>query len=253
MKVIAIIQARMGSTRLPGKVMREILGKPMLWYLVNRLKQAKLIDKIVIATTGDDKDKPIVQFARELGIDSFAGSEQDVLDRYYQAAKKYKAEVVVRVTADCPLLDPRITDKVIRRFLKGDCDYGTNAVERTYPDGLDIEVFSFTALEKTWKEVSWSSEREHVTSYIYKNPDKFRLAHVKNNDDLSHLRWTVDEERDFEFVRQVYEHLYREGNIFYMKDILELLKKYPHLEKINQGIATNEGYAKSLREDRQVK
>lgn len=251
--VVAIIQARIGSSRLPGKTMKHILGKPMLWHLINRLKQSQLIEKIVIATTNNAKDETILEMAKELGIDSYAGSEDDVLDRYYQAAKKYNAEVVVRITADCPLIDLHIVDKVIQRFLEGDCDYATNALIRTYPDGLDVGAFSYTVLEKVWKEARWSSEREHVTSYIYKNPDKFRLASVQNDIDLSHLRWTVDEDSDLEFVKQVYEHLYREGHIFYMEDILELLKRYPHLEKINEGIATNEGYAKSVKEDRLVK
>ncbi len=253
MYIVAIVQARMSSARLPGKVVREIAGKPMLWHLVNRLQRSQLIGKIVIATTNSAKDKPILELARESGIDSYAGSEDDVLDRYYQAARKYDAEVVVRITADCPLIDPRVTDKVIQRYLKGDCDYVTNALNRTYPDGLDVEAFSFAALEKSWKEATWSSEREHVTSYIWKNPGKFRLANVENDVDLSSHRWCVDIDEDLQFVREIYEHLYHDGEIFYMEDILELLKKYPHLEKINQGIPTNEGYAKSLREDKVIK
>jgi len=253
MKVAAIVQARMGSTRLPGKVMKDIVGKPMLWHIINRLKKTKLIDSITIATTGKEIDKPILKLAEDLGIDSFAGSEEDVLDRYYQAAKKFGVDVVVRLTADCPLIDPRIIDKVIQRYLKGDCDYAANTLKRTYPDGLDVEVFSYMALEKAWKEAKWASEREHGTPYIWKNPDKLMLANVENSVNYSHLRWVVDEKEDLEFVRQVYGHLYREGGLFYMEDVLDLLRKYPHLKQINQGIATNEGYAKSLRKDRMVK
>ena len=253
MYIVAIIQARMGSSRLPGKSLINILGKPMLCYLINRLQYSRLLDKIVIATTDKASDKKILELAKESSIDSYAGSEDDVLDRYYKAAKKYDAEVVVRITADCPLIDPYIVDKVIQRFLMGDCDYATNALIRTYPDGLDVEVFSFNSLEKVWKEARWASEREHVTSYICKNPDEFILANVQNDSDLSRLRWTVDEDRDLEFVRQVCKHLYQDGHIFHMEDILELLKKYPHLEKINQEIVTNEGYAKSLKEDKLVK
>jgi len=251
--IAAIVQARMSSTRLPGKVLKEILGRPMLWHLVNRLKQAQLVDKIIIATTDKAVDEPVIGLARELGIDSFAGSEADVLDRYYQAAKKYKAGVIVRITADCPLLDPHIVDEVVRRYSEGDCDYATNTLKLTYPDGLDVEVISYAALERAWREVKLASEREHVTPYIRKNPDRFRIANVESGVDLSRLRWTVDREEDLEFVRQVYRYLYREGQVFHTGDILALLKKHPELEQINRGILTNEGYAKSLREDRTVK
>jgi spore coat polysaccharide biosynthesis protein SpsF len=251
--IVAIVQARMGSTRLPGKVLSRILGKPMLWHLINRLKRSRLLDQIVIATTDKERDRPILELADEMGIGSFAGSEDDVLDRYYQAATKFSADIVVRITADCPLIDPKVVDKVIQRYLEEDCDYATNAIRRTYPDGLDVEVFSYMALEKAWKEAEWASEREHVTPYIWKNPDKFRLVNVENSVNLSDLRWVVDEEIDLQFVRQVYEHLYKEGQVFYMEQILELLGEYPELRQINQGIVTNKGYAKSLREDRIVK
>ncbi len=253
MKIVAIVQARMGSTRLPGKVMREILGKRMLWHVINRLKRAKLINKTIIATTDKESDKPILKLDAEMEIDSFAGSEEDVLDRYYQAATRFSVDIIVRVTADCPLIDPNVVDKVIQRYLRGDCDYAANILRRTYPDGLDVEVFSYVALKKAWNEANWASEREHVTPYIWKNPDSFRLANVENSVHLSHLRWVVDEEADLEFVRQVYKHLYKEGQIFYMNEVLELLRKYPDLKQINQGIATNEGHARSLRKDRVVK
>lgn len=251
--IAAIVQARMGSSRLPGKVMKEILGKPLLWHLVSRLKKARLIDNIVIATSDKEADIPILRLAEKLGVDCYAGSEQDVLDRYYQTATEFGADVIVRITADCVLIDPHIVDKVIRRYLKGDCDYVTNTLKWTYPDGLDLEVFSYAVLQKAWREANWVSEREHVTPYIRKNPDKFRLVNIESSVDLSRFRWSVDREEDLELVRQVYKHLYREGRVFYMEDILELLEKYPELEQINKGIVANEGYAKSLREDRIVK
>ena len=250
---VAIIQARMGSSRLPGKVMREILGKPMLWHIISRLKWSKLIDKIVIATTDKERDKPILKLAQDSGVDGYAGSEDDVLDRYYQAAEKCETETIVRITADCPLIDPHIVDKVIQRYLEGDCDCACNTLKRTYPDGLDVSVFSFKALVQAWEKAKWASDREHVTSYIYKNPDRFTIASVENDVELSYLRWTVDEDRDLEFVREIYKHLYKEGQIFYMEDILELLRKHPDLQQINAEIPTNEGYAKSLEADKTIK
>lgn len=253
MNVTAIVQARMESTRLPGKVMEGIVGKPMLWHIIERLKKAKLLDNIMIATTDKEIDKPILKLADDSGIDSYAGNEEDVLDRYYQAATKSHVNGVARITADCPLIDPYLTDKVIQRYLMGDCDYATNTLVQTFPDGLDVEVFSYTSLETAWKEARWASEREHVTPYISKNPDKFKLANVENSVNLSHLRWSVDEVEDMEFVRQIYKYLYKEAQIFSMEDVLELLRKYPNLGKINQGIPRNEGYAKSLREDRIIR
>jgi spore coat polysaccharide biosynthesis protein SpsF len=253
MKITAIIQARMDSTRLPGKVTEIISGRPMLWHIINRVKQAKLVNEIIIATTTKEVDEQIAKVSKDSGVKSFAGSENDVLDRFYQAVKKYNADAIVRITADCPVVDPRIMDKVIERYMKGDCDYAANVLKRTYPDGLDLEVFSFISLEKAWNEAKLASEREHVTPYILKNPDKFKIAIVENKVNLSDLRWSVDEKADLDLVRQIYKHLYKEGHIFYMEDILELLERHPELKQINEGIVINEGYAKSLKEDKIVK
>jgi len=249
--IVAIIQARMGSTRLPGKVMAEIAGKPVLWHVVYRVRQAQQVDEVVVATTDKAADQAIIDFASAEGILVFRGSEEDVLDRYYQAAKWIGADVVVRITADCPLIDPQIIDRVIAHYLNGNFDCVSNTHPPTYPDGLDVEVFSFDALEKAWKEARRLSEREHVTPYIWKNLDKFRLSNVENTEDLSHLRWTVDEPQDLEFVRAVYNHLGRE--LFNMFDVLNLLKKHPELLEINSRIERNEGYRKSLREDKIIK
>lgn len=253
MRIVAIVQARMGSTRLPGKTLANIVGKPMLAHVVERLRGARLLQGIVIATTAKGADDAIVKLAEKLMAYVFRGSEDDVLDRYYQAFRKHPADVVVRVSSDCPLADPHVVDRVVSHYLRGNYDYVSNVLKRTYPDGLDVEVFSFKALEKAWQEAKWTSEREHVTSYIWNNPDKFRLANVENEVDLSHFRWTVDGKEDLEFVRQVYKHLYKERQIFYMEDILELLREHPNLKQINQGIATNEGYAKSLKADKIVR
>lgn len=251
--IVAIVQARMGSSRLPGKVMMEIVGKPALWHLVNRLSRAQLVDKIVIATPDKEENKPILRLAQDLGVGSFAGSEEDVLDRYFQVAKRFNADVIVRITADCPLVDCHVVDKVIRRYLEGDCDCACNTLKRTYPDGLDVSVFSFQALAQAWEEAKWASEREYVTSYIYKNPDKFRVANVVNDVDLSHLRWTVDEDRDLEFVREIYQHLYQEGEVFGKEDVLRLLEEHPELLEINRDIVTRDGFLQSLGEDKIVR
>ena len=254
MSTVAIVQARMGSSRLPGKVMREILGKPLLWHLVNRLKWSKLLNKIVIATTDKAKDKPILKLARELGLDSFAGSEDDVLDRYYQAAKKFNAEVVVRITADCPLIDPELVDKIVRHYLENRDRLDYVASGLTYPDGIvETEVFSFAALDKAWQEARLASEREHVTSYIRKNPLLFRTATVENKEDLSFMRLVVDDEKDFQLVTAIFENLYKDGEIFHLNDILEFLSKRPELLELSRHTVRNEGYLKSIAEDRIVR
>ncbi|TFH46832.1 MAG: acylneuraminate cytidylyltransferase [ANME-2 cluster archaeon] len=249
-KVVAIIQARMGSTRLPGKVMTEIAGKPMLYHVINRVMHAKELDDVVIATTNLKEDSQILDIAPEMGVRSYAGSENDVLDRYYQAAIISEADVIVRITADCPLADPIVIDKVVRYFLINDFDYVGTSIIPTYPDGIDVEVFSFTSLKKAWSEAKLSSEREHVTPYIWKNPNIFRIGNLKNYTNISYMRWSVDEQCDIKFVREIYYKLYNEGEMFYMEDILNLLKKHPELMDINNGIIRNEGYLKSLKEDK---
>jgi spore coat polysaccharide biosynthesis protein SpsF (cytidylyltransferase family) len=258
-RIVALVQARMGSTRLPGKVLKDILGKPMLWHVINRLKKATLIDEIAIVTTTKERDKQIIKFAKENGIKSFAGSEADVLDRYYKAAVIYKAEVIVRITADCPLIDPDIVNKTIKYFSTNNFDYVSSARALTvragvsnkqaFPDGLDVEVFSFAALEKAWKEAKSPSDREHVTTYIWRNDELFKTAVLECDEDLSHLRWTVDNERDLVFVRTVYKELYKTNESFGLKDILAFLEKKPKLLWINKGALRNEGYFKSLERD----
>jgi len=246
MRVVAIIQARMGSTRLPGKVMMDIVKKPMLWHVINRVKHAKGLDDIVVATTTLNEDKQILELASEMGVKSYAGSEDDVLDRYYQAAIIHEADAIVRITADCPLIDPDIIDRVIEFYLNHDFDYVSNTIKPTYPDGLDTEVFSFSTLERAWKEATLASEREHVTPHIKKNPQIFSTKNLENDKNFSYMRWTVDEERDLDFVREIYKRLYKENEIFYMEDILNLLRKYPKLADINKGIMRDEGYLKSF-------
>ena len=257
--VVAIVLARVGSTRLTQKVLKDIVGKPLLWHVINRLKKAKLIDEIVVATTTKEEDEPIIKLAKDNDVKSYAGSEEDVLDRCYQAAKIHKADVIVRITADCPLIDPNVVDKVINYFLDNDFDYASNTnvgvrvlCKQAYPDGLDTEVFSFDALERAWKEAKLPSEREHVTPYIWKHSGVFKVGSIECDEDLSHMRWTVDYEEDLMFVREVYKRLYRKGEIFHMKDILTLLRVHPELMNINREIMRNEGYFKSLEKDKAV-
>jgi len=252
MLIGAIIQARMGSSRLPGKVLKDILGKPMLWHLVRRLQRATLIEKIVIATTTRPADKHIIDFAKEMGVAYYAGSEEDVLDRYLQAAKIFRIDPIVRITSDCPLIDPWISDSVIRYYLqnKDTIDYVSNTMPATYPDGLDTEVFSFWALEKAWNEAIRQSEREYPTTHFWNNKTKFRFGNVSNPEDLSHMRWTVDGEKDFQFIEEIYSGLYKEGHeVFSMVNILDFLAEHPEILLINQGTKRNEGYIKSLKQE----
>ena len=229
--IVAIVQARMGSTRLPGKVLMRISGEPILWHVVERLKKSELIDKIVIATTITRDDLAIVKFCQENNITYFRGFEEDVLDRYYQAAKVNRAAIIVRITADCPLIDPDVVDKTIRYYMdsKGKFDYVSNILKRTFPRGLDTEVFGFEVLRKVWKEAKKGYEREHVTVYIYEHPKIFWLGNLENKNNLSGMRWTVDERKDFEFVNEIYKRLYKRRNIFYMNDVVRLLEKEPSL------------------------
>jgi len=215
----------------------KILGKPVLWHLIRRLERSKLIDKIVVATTQNREDVPILRLCKKIGVDVFVGSEEDVLDRYYKAAKQHGATVIVRITADCPLIDPRIMDRVIRYYLenKGKFDFVSTNHPATFPDGLDTEVLSFEALEKAWRNAKKPYEREHVTPYIWDQPEKFRIGNVENDEDLSTKeRWTLDYEEDFQFIKTVYENLYKEGEIFFMEDVLQLLKEKPELSEINK-------------------
>ncbi|MCS6131034.1 acylneuraminate cytidylyltransferase [Clostridium botulinum] len=243
MKVVCIVQARMGSTRLPGKILKNICGKTILEHDIDRLKRVKNIDKIVIATTTLERDNAVVEEAKRLGVTYFRGSEEDVLSRYYYAAKENNADVIVRVTSDCPLIDSEITDKTIHFYLEN-CDkydYVSNSLKRTYPRGLDTEVFSYKILTKTFSEATYKKDREHVTAYIWGNPNIFNLGCYENNIDYSHLRWTLDTSEDLELINRIYHYLYNDkSNNFNMNDILKLYEKYPELRKINIDIKQKE-------------
>ena len=245
--VIAIVQARMGSTRLPGKVLAEVCGRPLLDHLVTRLKRATTVDEVAIATTDLPKDEPIRAFARSRGLRHFAGSEQDVLDRYVQAARCFGARTIVRITADCPLVDPDVVDRIVTRFLESGADAACNS--GSFPDGLDVEVFWAEALEQAWRDARLGSEREHVGPYFWNHPELFNLLRVEWDGDLGHLRWTVDTPEDLAFVTEVFEELHEAGSHFGTAEILELLARRPDLSDLNSGIVRNAGYLKSLAQD----
>jgi len=247
--IVAILQARTSSSRLPGKVLKPLQGQPMLLQEIKRIKRAKTPENVVVATSIDQSDDPIAEMCRQNHIECFRGSLTDVLDRYYQASLQYKADVIVRLTGDCPLIDPDVIDQAIRFFHKGSYDFAGNTVEPTFPDGLDVEVFRQTALETAWREARKPSDREHVTPYLYHRPERFRIGSFKQETDDSHLRWTVDEPEDYDFVQIIYTALYPTNPSFSKSDILAYLKKHPELSKINGMHTRNEGYIRSLKSD----
>jgi len=251
-RVVAIIQARMGSSRLPGKVLKEAAGHPLLWHLIYRLKKAKTLDDIVLATSQLEEDRILLEKAEEWGIKTFAGSAEDLLDRYYRAAHEYNADVVVRITADCPLIDPKIVDRVVSEFLKLG-NYAAVGTDDTFPDGLDTTAYSFAAIKQAWRQARLPSEREHVGPYIQNHPELFKTKAISFTPKSGHLRWTVDEEADLELVREIFGRLFKEEDMFCTKDVLELLEREPALSHINAYITRNEGYQKSLKEDEEYK
>lgn len=247
-KIGCIIQARMSSTRLPGKVMLNIDEKdPIIYYVIKQISESRLCDQIVIATTTLPEDEEIVKFAKDMNVSCFRGSVEDCLDRYYQCAKEFSLSTIVRITCDNPLIDPTLIDDAIKLFNSEKYDYVTNCRERTFPQGTEVEIFSFNALEKAWKEAKKYSEREHVTPYFYNNPDQFKIFNIRNNENLSHLRWTVDRKEDLEFIKNIVSKIKKSPIL--MSDILKLLKMEPELININKDYVMDEGYLKSLKED----
>jgi len=247
-----MIQARTDSSRLPNKVLKIIEGKPLLWHVINRAKQVKNIDQIILITTIREIDEKIIEIANESQILSFRGDVLDVLNRHYQCALKFNADPIIRITSDCPLIDPVLVEEFLEFFLSNNYDYVSNTISPTYPDGLDTEIFSFMALKQAADKAKLKSEREHVTSYIKNNPKKFELYNYKNEQNYSKLRWTVDEKEDLEFVRRIYFEM-SPKKIFPMKDILKIVFENPEIQKINSGIIRNEGYMKSLKDDENFK
>jgi spore coat polysaccharide biosynthesis protein SpsF (cytidylyltransferase family) len=247
-RVLAVVQARLGSTRLPGKALMDVAGRPMMAHVIARTRAVPGVDLTVLATTVDPADDALVDLARSLGVPWIRGSVEDVLDRFHAALLEYPAGAILRVTADCPLLDPEVSGLVVKEYVehREKTDYVSNVEPATYPDGLDTEIFSAAALERAWREARSPSDREHVTTYIRDEKNGFRLRNVVHREDLSMHRWTVDEPRDLEFVRAVYDELAPDGQrIFAMREVLELLRRRPELSAINAGIKRNEGLLRS--------
>lgn len=236
----------MASTRLPGKILLPLGNKTILENVVDRVKKAKYIDDAVVATTTEKEDDVVVNLCKDKSIKYFRGDMDDVLDRYYQTAVKFGCDNICRITSDCPLIDPTVIDLVVEKYLTGKYDYVSNSrLKATYPDGLDTEVFSFKSLERAWKEAFLKSEREHVTPYIWKNPDKFFISNVENNLDWSNYRLTIDEKKDYELLQKVFA----EVSDLTTDNIITFLIKHEEIKKINENIKRDAGYAKSLNDD----
>ncbi|MBN2689848.1 MAG: glycosyltransferase family protein [Gammaproteobacteria bacterium] len=251
MKTLAILQARASSTRLANKVLLPILKQPMLILQIMRITRCRNIDKLLVATSNDASDDAIAKLCAQNNIACFRGSLNDVLDRFYNAAEKYQPQHVVRLTADCPLIDHAVIDAVIEHHLNGNFDYTSNTITRSFPDGLDVEIMKISVLSDAWHEAKLPSHREHVTPFVYQHPDRYQIGQFTNNKNLANLRWTVDEPEDFNLIVKIYENLYPKKPDFNMNDIIDLLTQHPELKKINDNITCNEGMLKSLKADRQ--
>lgn len=248
---LAIVQARMSSNRLPGKVMKDILGKPLIGYLLARLKASKRIDKIILATSLDKTNDLLCEYVSKEGFFVYRGSENDVLSRFYYAALNQKVNNIVRITGDCPLIDPALCDKLIDAYLKQKADYAH--LDAAYAEGLDCDVFSFKALEQAYKKARLKSEREHVTLYFHNNPVLFKKFIMKNTTDDSKYRFTVDEKEDFKVVTAIIEGLISKyGLSFGFSEIKTFLDNHPEIAKENSHITRNEGLSISLANDKEV-
>lgn len=254
--IVAIVQARMSSTRLPGKVLKPLGSKIVLARVIHQLSGSQRINQIVLATSIDGSDDALIGWARRAQLPYMRGSLHDVLDRYYRTATHYKADIVVRITADCPLIDPTVVDSVVERFLEGDCDYAANINPPTFPDGLDSEVMSFEALERAWVDAKLPADREHVTLYIRNNPERFKIANVAYHDDISKLRLTLDTPEDYEFLNRLIQKLemqrVSESNPrFLLGEILDTLNKDRFLfnDGSNETFSPKETYYSSLQRD----
>ena len=250
--VIAIIQARVGSTRFPAKVLKTIEGKTLLELYVNRVKPSRKIDKIVIATTENPADDAIYKLAQRIQVECFRGSENNLLDRYYQCAKKFAADTVVRLTSDDVFVDHEVIDRGIELFEKDGFDFITNHFKPTYPEGLDVEIYSFEALERSWLNAEMLSETEHVFPYIQNHQGEFRVLNFTQEIDRSGYRWTIDYEKDLEMAKKVYSYLYAKNPIFLQEEIIKLLEARPEIAAINVDIDRKEGVNKAKESDMTV-
>ncbi len=247
--ILAIVQARMSSHRLPGKVLKPILGEPMLSHQIRRIQRSHNIDKLIVATSDHYSDNAIASLCSQLSIGCFRGSLSNVLERFFLAAEAFKPEHIVRLTGDCPVIDPVIIDDVISLHLKQKSDYCSNCHPATYPDGLDVEVMTWQALLTAYREAESKLDLEHVTPYIALHPERFRIANKLSVEDNSHLRWTVDEAEDFELINQLFNRLYPLKPNFEYQDMLNLIGESPNLSKINRTHKRNAGSGKESIDD----
>lgn len=241
--IIIVVQARLGSSRLPGKVMKPILGKPLIWHIVNRLKKISSVSNIVISTTNEKDDERLIEFAQSEKISIGAGKVYDIIDRLYQTCKKFNPTIIIKVNGDCPLIDPILIEEGIKIYLnsKEKPDLVTNALDNTFPEGTQFGIFNFFTLENLRKNIEKPFWREYFFRYMIEHKHEFKIIGIKNQEDLSSLRWTVDYKEDFEFVKKIFESLYRKNMYFTMNDILECLKKNPEFIKINEKYSSKIG------------
>lgn len=233
MTVQIYVQARMGASRLPGKPLLKVLGRTLLSYLLQRLKRSKLSSKVVVLTTQHPRDDLIIQEAISNGADAFRGSEENVLERYFKASEKYNPEIIVRITADCPLMDPAIIDEVVALLVETRCDYASNTLERTYPRGMDVEAFTAQALKRAYENAADPFEKEHVTPYFYRRPEQFKIAQQKQNVDHSDWRWTVDTYDDYILISKLISALYPQNPSFNLNDLTRCYLEHPEWASIN--------------------
>lgn len=247
-KITVMIQARTGSSRLSGKVLSQIENKPMIWHVINRVKKIESVQQIALITTEKESDQVLLDIAKNEDIIGFAGDTTNVLNRHYQCALKISADPIIRITSDCPIIDPYLVEEMLQFFLTHNYDYVSNIHPATYPDGLDVEIFSFQTLEKTFLDAKLNSEKEHVTPYMEKHPELFNIFNFENNEDLSHIRLTVDQKEDLELIQNLYSVM-SPKNDFGLNEIKDIFSKNPELFRINSKYRRNEGYLKSLKED----
>ena len=252
-KIAAIVQARMSSSRLPQKVLMDLQGKPVIEQVCHQLSYSKLLNEIILATSSDSSDDPLIEWAKSKQIKYFRGDLNNVLKRFYDTAKYFNIEVIVRITADCPLIDPEIVDNVIEQYLNGNHDYFSNTNPPTFPDGLDTEVFSFTSLEKAFHQAELLSEIEHVTPFIRNHAEIFKIGNYSSPINDERLRWTLDNEEDYKFISTVYKNLFDKNTYIAWRDVLKFLDANKEVIGINQHIARNEGLTKSLKTDKIIK
>ncbi|HMB45891.1 MAG TPA: glycosyltransferase family protein [Candidatus Methanoperedens sp.] len=247
-KIVATIEARMTSTRLPGKVLKPILGKPMLELLIERLQSAKNINEIVVATTINDTDNPIIDLCNQLNVKYFRGNEEDVLKRVLDAAKSVSADLIVEITGDCPLIDPTIVDECIQLFLDGEYDYVSNSIEPSFPDGLDVKIFSVSVLEEVNNLTDDPVDHEHVSIYIYEHPERYCLKNLKANNEMfwPELGITLDTQEDYELINIIFEELYPVNPNFSALDIVNLIRGRPELLDINKDIKRKDPHAEKI-------